>query len=89
MNNGILINSIYFIFFLFLMIVLFIVLGGPVDTIFDSMTSNPVVPEQTQMVPNYKLAARLAFAIGITTPVVWFVAKMFSREPAVYKYRRR
>jgi len=71
------------------MIVLFIVLGGPVDTIFDSMTSNPVVPEQTQMVPNYKLAARLAFAIGITTPVVWFVAKMFSREPAVYKYRRR
>lgn len=89
MNDGIVVNGLYFIFFLFLMIVVFVVLGGPVDTIFDSFIYNPVVSEQSYMVPNYKLAARLAFAIGIATPSVWFVAKMFSREPAVYKYRRR
>lgn len=89
MNNGLLINSLWFIFYLFLMITIFVILGGPIDTIFDSFTSNPVVTQQAYMVPNYKLAVRLAFAIGITTPVIWFVAKMFSREPSVYKYRRR
>lgn len=88
MNNGILVNGLWFIFWLFLAFIVFILLGAPVDAIFDSFINNPVVSEQSWMVPNYKLAARIAFAIGITTPVIWFVAKMFSREPAVYNRRR-
>jgi len=88
MSSGIIINSITFISLLFLAVVLFYVLGGPVDIIFDAFTDNPVVSEQTTFVPNFKLAARMAFAIGIATPVVWFFVKMFSREPAQFVRRK-
>lgn len=89
MSVGLIRNSITFLSLLFLAIVLFYVLGGPVDVIFDAFTDNPVVPEQATYTPNFKLAARMAFAIGIATPVVWFFVKMFSREPAQFVRRRR
>jgi hypothetical protein len=88
MSGGILVNAITFIFWLFLMVVVFYVLAGPVDTIFDSFIENPVVIQQVTMTPYYKIAVRMAFAIGISTPVVWFFARMFSREPAYFKQRR-
>jgi len=91
MNNSISINGLLFIFWLFLMIILFFMLGGAIDAIFDALVDSAAghsADETLQYVPNYKLAARMAFAIGISTPVVWFIAKMFSREPATFRNRR-
>ena len=88
MNDSLIVNSLYFLLYLFIAAVLYFVLGGPIDTIFDSFTSNPAVPQQATLIPYYKTAVRIAFAIGVTTPVFWYVAKMFSREPTYYKYKR-
>jgi hypothetical protein len=88
LENSITLNGVLFIVYLTLGVIVFWVLGGPVDTIFESMLIDPVVSQQNTFIPLYAMAARVAFAIGITTPVVWFLAKIFSREPGFVGYRR-
>jgi len=92
MSDSISINGAYLLLFLFIFITVFAVLADPVDNIMDGilnldgMTSSD---EIDQYVPYYKTAARLALALGIATPVIWFIAKIFSREPANYYNNRR
>jgi len=80
--------GVTFVFYLFLMLTVFYILGGPIDLIFDGIIDNSAYDQVAQFGPNYKTAVRIAFAIGITTPVVWLVAKVFSREPAMFIRRK-
>jgi len=89
MDDSITKNGVIFIAYLALMLFLFYILGGPIDTVMDGILSDTTVSQMATYGPAFKTAARLAFAIGITTPVVWFVVKMFSREPAYFYDKRR
>jgi len=88
MSNSITVNGVLFIIYLVIAAIVFYVLGGPMDTLFDSLTNNAVVSQQETMIPVYKTAVRIAFALGVATPIIWFLIKIFSREPTIYQYRR-
>jgi len=80
-----------FLLYLFIMIIVFYVLSSPVAYIFDAFAGVPLGEASDEMatyLPYYRAAVQLGFAIGIATPVVWFIMKIFSREPAYYMPRR-
>lgn len=80
--------GVTFAAYIFLMLTLFYILGGPIDAVFDGIIDSSSISQVATYGPNYKFAARIAFAIGITTPVFWIVAKVFSREPTDFTRRR-
>lgn len=87
MSDSITVNGAYLLLFLFIFIVIFAVLGGPIDDVMDGilgLDGYGFSDEIDEYVPYFKTAVRIAFAFGISTPAVWFVAKVFSREPAYY-----
>ena len=88
MGDSIIGIGVTFAAYMFLMLVFFYILGGPIDTLFDGIIDSSSISQMASYAPNYKFAARIAFAIGITTPVFWAVAKVFSREPTDFTKRR-
>jgi len=80
--------GVTFAAYMFLMLVFFYILGGPIDTLFDGIIDSSTISQVATYGPNYKFAARIAFAIGITTPVFWAIAKVFSREPVDFTRRK-
>ena len=80
-----------FLLYLFIMSIVFYALSSPVTAIFDALSGVPLgaaTDEMNQFLPYYRTGVQLAFAISIATPIVWFIAKIFSREPAYYQPRR-
>ena len=89
MSDSITINGAMMLLLFFVFIIIFSVLGGPVDSIMDSILGMDGLESSDEIdtyVPLIKTAARIAFALGISVPAVWFTAKVFSREPAHYYY---
>ena len=95
MDNNEITNIIHagiaFVVYLFVMIVLYYALSTPVDAILsaisDAATGYSAGPMATHG-PNFSWAVKLAFAIGISIPVTWFIMWVFSREPDVSRIRR-
>lgn len=92
MSDSITYNSVIFLLFLFIAIVVFSILSDPVDTILDAILGMDGLTSSSQIdtyVPYIKTAVKIAFSLTIATPVVWFIIKIFSREPAYYnRYNR-
>lgn len=92
MSDSITYNGAVFLLFLFLAIIVFFVLSDPVDQVLegilglDGLTSSD---EIDRFVPYIQTGVKIAFSLSIATPVVWFVVKIFSREPAYYRNNRR
>lgn len=87
MSDSLAINGAELLLGIFLFIILFSVLGGPVDDVMDGilgLDGSSYSDEIDEYVPYFKTAVRIAFALGITGPAIWFIAKIFSREPAHY-----
>jgi len=91
--NSIAYAGLVFITYLFLMVTIFFVLSGPVDTIMTAFSDGAVGTSYATQMNSYHagfvLAIKIAFALGIAAPITWFIMWIFSREPAVYQYKRR
>ena len=84
--------GIIFLVYLSLMIMLYFLLGGAVDAIFDAFTGSHfglANDAMAEYVPLYRNAVKLAFAIGLATPITWFIFWSFSIEPSYSKIRYR
>ena len=91
--NSVAYAGMVFLLYLFIMVTLFLLLSGPVDTIMTAFDDGSVGTEyETEMNlyhDNYVLAIKIAFVLGITTPLTWLVMWVYSQEAAHYQYRRR
>ena len=77
--------GVVFIVYLFVAIVLYFSLGGPVDAVLNGVWSsgNQTVAASymDSYMPNIKWGVNVAFALGIAFPVTWFIFWVFSRDP--------
>lgn len=89
--ENIIFAGIIFAVWLFIGIILYYTLSGPIDAILNGILTigqNTNVDEITKdainyHIPNYRWAIKLAFALGIATPFAWLIGWVFSREPFV------
>jgi len=83
--------GVIFAVYLFIMILLYFTLSGPVDAIMDGLTNAPLGEAEDEMdthSPNINWAIKAIFACGIATPLTWFVMWVFSKEPYIGVRRR-
>lgn len=91
-GDSLLIATMVFITFAFLTITIFYTLSTPIDTIYEGFLDADLGEAEGPsewLLPYYRLATSMVFAIGILTPVVWYIMWIFHREPAYERYRRR
>jgi len=80
-----------FIFFLFIVIISYFVMSGPVDVLFSGFESADFGEGESHkdtLMPIVRTCFNIAMALLVSIPVTWLVMKIFSREPSYYKYRR-
>lgn len=90
MSDSITYNGAIFLLFLFIAITVFFVLSTPVDNILEGLLGLDGLESSDELdtfIPLIQNAVKIAFSLGIATPVVWFIVKIFSREPAYYQKR--
>lgn len=91
-SDSLIMMGVAFITYLFMAIIFTFVFHYPVDLIlnaFQGATVTNATPYLSEFIPYYRTALIIAFALFVGTPVAWFIVKIFSREPAVYKNKRR
>jgi len=83
--------GVLFLAFLFMVVVFYFVLSGPVDAIFDGFddVDDPISGDEIDLfLPNIRTAMNIAFALMLATPITGFIMWVFSREPFYERYRR-
>ena len=86
-DDSIVINMLIMMLFLFVFIIVFAVISGPAEDILNGImgiTGTTASAKLNYFIPFYIIALRIGFALLVATPVVWFVSKIFHREPAHY-----
>ena len=89
--NNLVHAGVLFLVYLFIMICLYFFLSSPVDAMLNGISDVPLGEASDEMArfsPDIKWAVKAAFALGIATPLTWFVFWVFSKEPFI-GYRRR
>lgn len=77
--------GVVFLVALFIVVVIYFLIGGVVDALFDAFLSGDWANAETQKntyVPSIRIAFRIFLAILVSIPVVWFFFWVFHREPA-------
>ena len=91
-SDSLIMMGVAFITYLFMAIIFTFVFHYPIDLIlgvFQSATVSGATTYLNEFIPYYRTALIIAFALFVGTPVVWFIMKIFSREPALYQNKRR
>lgn len=91
--DNIIMAGIVFVVYLAIAIMVFFVLSGPVDALFDSIDAGAqltdAAPYMDQHLPYLRQGVNIAFALGIAFPATWFIFWVFSRDPDISFYRLR
>ena len=77
--------------YLFIMILIYLTLSSPIDSVMDAIQANPpddAADEMAEHAPNIEWGIKAAFACGFAIPITWFVFWVMSKEPFI-GYRRR
>jgi len=89
--NSITVAGVIMLIYLSVMIMFFYLLSTPVNAIFDGLSGTSLgeaTDEMATFLPWIRTAVNMVFAIGIATPITWFIFWIFNREPDFSRYRR-
>jgi len=84
-------SGAYMLIGLFLILVIYFVISGPLETIFDGFDDADTGEATGYMnihLPWIRTALNIAFSVAIVTPVMIFIFRTFERDPEWYYYRR-
>ena len=77
--------GLIFAVYLFIMVIFTFVIAGPLDSIFNAFSSSANQTSSASNVqtflPAIRTGMKIAFALGVATPIAWFIFWIFHREP--------